>query len=256
MSFNSINTSTKHNIKLDLISKKGLGILKTILLLVAISMIMSAGCAHEVKNPTAINYSELPKMSIPTEEYIIHAGDLLDIKFFYNPELNEQIIVRPDGRISLQLAKEIYVAGLTPAHLTDQLTKTYSTELDNPEITVIVRSFSTQRVYVDGEVNKPGLLELVGATTILQSISMAGGLKDTAKTCEVIIIRRDTENKVATIVVNIEKVLNGVDSKQDIVIKPQDIIFVPKSHIAKINEWVDQYLRKNIPVSFGMGVPI
>ncbi len=60
----------------------------------------------------------------------------MDIKFFYNAELNEQVTVRPDGRISLQLAHEIMAAGLTPAELTDLLTRTYSSELDKPEITV------------------------------------------------------------------------------------------------------------------------
>ena len=86
------------------------------------------------------------------------AGDQLEVKFFYNPELNEQVIVRPDGRISLQLANEIMVAGLTPLELTDLLKKKYSTEISKPEITIIVRTFTSQRVFVDGEVNRAGLV--------------------------------------------------------------------------------------------------
>jgi len=72
-------------------------------------------------------------------------GDQLEIKFFYDTELNEQVIVRPDGRISLQLVHEVMAAGLTPADLTKLLTAKYAAELKKPELTVIVRSFGARR---------------------------------------------------------------------------------------------------------------
>jgi protein involved in polysaccharide export with SLBB domain len=88
--------------------------------------------------------------------YIIQPGDQLDIKFFYNPELNENVTVRPDGLISLQLVDEVHASGLTPAQLDDLLTQKYSRELKKPMVTVIMRSFTMQRVYVGGEVNRQG----------------------------------------------------------------------------------------------------
>ena len=83
------------------------------------------------------------------QEFKIQVGDELDIKFFYNAGLNEQVIVRPDGRISLQLVQEIVAAGLTPAELTNVLVEKYSGELQRPVITVIVRAFGAQIIYVD-----------------------------------------------------------------------------------------------------------
>jgi protein involved in polysaccharide export with SLBB domain len=221
-------------------------------LLLFVLLLLNA-CTPAVKNPFPLDQLTSQASNNPPQEYRIQPGDQLDIKFFYNTELNEQITVRPDGRISLQLVGEIKAAGLTPAQLTDLLTKTYAAELNKPAITVIIRSFSLQRVFVDGEVNKPGLVILVAPTTALQSISQAGGLKDTARTDEVILIRQNADNKYTATMLNLEKALEGSDTKQDILLMPLDIIYVPRSHIANVNVWIDQYIRKNIPVPITVG---
>jgi polysaccharide biosynthesis/export protein len=217
-------------------------------------LLLLSGCSPVVRNPTSITspgiQSTYPSIE---QEYRLQVGDQLDIKFFYNPELNEQATVRPDGRISLQLVHEIMVAGLTPVELTELLTKKYSSELKKPEITVIVRSFGGQKIYVDGEVARPGMLSLVGFTTVLHSISQAGGVKDSARTTEVIVIRRGLDNKPLVIPVNLEKAIDGTDMSQDIVLRAFDIVYVPKSPIANVNQWVDQYIRKNLPVTPGFG---
>jgi protein involved in polysaccharide export with SLBB domain len=151
------------------------------------------------------------------------------------------------------LVQEIKVVGMTPTQLTEKLTKAYSAELDKPSITVIVKTFNTHRVFVDGEVYKAGLVPLIGPMTVLQSISQGGGLKDTARTNEVIVIRRVAENKVASLVVNLDYAIDGTDMGQDILLQPNDIVFVPKSPIANVDVWVDQYIRRLIPVPFGVG---
>ncbi len=184
-------------------------------------------------------------------------GDQLDVKFFYNPELNEQVSIRPDGRISLQLVHEIMAVNLTPQELTDLLTKKYAPDLKKPEIAVIVRSFSAQKIYVDGEVAKAGMFPLIGFMSVLQAISQAGGVKDSARTTEVIVIRRGPDNKRLVIPVILDKAIDGTDMSQDIALRPFDIVFVPKSPIANVNVWVDQYVRKNLPIylSFGYFFP-
>jgi len=211
-------------------------------------ILLLTACAPAVKNPLPLEQLTAQTANTPQEEYLIQRGDQLDVKFFYNTQLNEQVTVRPDGRISLQLVGEIKAAGLTPAQLTDLLTGKYAAELNDPKITVIVRSFNTQRIYVDGEVNTPGMVNLVAPTTVLQSISQAGGLKDSARINEVILIRRGADKKITATQLNLEKALDGSDAKQDAVLLPQDIVYVPKSHIANVNMWVDQYIRKNLPV--------
>ncbi len=212
-----------------------------------------AACVSSASRPSPSSSADVLNPSEPAKEYKLRAGDQMDIKFFYNPELNEQVTVRPDGRISLQLAHEIMAAGLTPAELTDLLTRTYSSELDKPEITVIVRSFSGQMVYVDGEVNKPGMLNMIAPMTVLQSLAQAGGVKDTAKRDEIVIIRRGLDNKPVVLLMNMEKVIDGTEMSQDLTLMPFDIVYVPKSNIANVNIWVDQYIRKNIPMGIGFG---
>ncbi len=209
-------------------------------------VLLLSACAT-VKNPTPL-FPE-PKEPISAREYTIQAGDLLDIKFFYNPELNEQVTVRPDGRIALQLVKEIDAAGKTPVQLTDLLTGKYAPQIKNPEITVLVRSFSTQKVYVDGEVNKAGLVSLAEPMTVLQAVAQAGGFKDTAKRSEVILIRRGMDNKRITMTMDMENAIDGSDRAQDQLLMPYDIVYVPKSNVANVNLWVDQYIRKNLPIT-------
>ncbi len=192
----------------------------------------------------------------PLQEYRIQPGDQLDIKFFYNPELNEQIIVRPDGKISLQLVTELMAAGTTPGQLTEQLKQAYGVELKRPEVAVIVRTFNDQRVYVDGEVLRPGVVTLPGPMTVLQSIAQAGGMKETARYSEVIVIRKNGQEKPTTLVVDLEQAIDGTDLQQDIRLLPHDIVFVPRSRIANVNVWVDQYIRRNVPIPVGLGYGI
>ncbi len=190
-----------------------------------------------------------PAQSRP-QEYQIQVGDQLDIKFFYNPELNEQVIVRPDGRISLQLIPEVLVTGLTPATLTQRLTEQYATELRQPRVTVIVRSFGSQRVFVDGEVGQPGMLPILGPLTVMQAVAEAGGMKDSARATDVIVIRRGAPDKPVTFQVNLKQA--RTDPAQDVELAPFDIVYVPRSRVANVNTWVDQYIRKNIPLPFAI----
>ena len=214
-------------------------------------------CSHAVKGTPSPASAEPQKAPPPAEEYRIQAGDLLDIKFFYNPDLNEQVTVRPDGRISLQLVKTVVAAGLTPEQLTDQLTKAYGAHLKEPEITVIVRSFGAQRVYVDGEVGKPGMIPLAGPTTVLQAISQAGGFLYTGNATDVLVIRRGPENQPLAMMVNLEKVRDGTDLNQDIYLKPFDIVYVPKTAITNANLWIEQYLTRMVPrIGFTAAFPV
>lgn len=196
---------------------------------------------------TAATYTPTAK------EYRIQPGDQLDIKLFYNPELNEQLTVRTDGRITLQLVNDVVAAGLTPSELTAVLTKAYAGDLANPKVAVIVRTSIADRVFVDGEVNRAGLISLVGPMTVLQSIAQAEGMKDTAQPEQVIVLRKAENNKMTVIQVNLRDVLRGADLSQDIVVRPNDIVYVPKSRISNVNKWVDMYIRKNIPFPIGLG---
>ena len=221
--------------------------LKIVCLIVTLTLV--GACSSSVAGRAGMSQPS----SHPAREYRIQPGDLLDVKLFYNPELNEQLTVRSDGRITLQLVNDVVAAGLTPAELTTALTKAYAADLTNPKVAVIVRTSIADKVYVDGEVYRAGLVNLTGPTTVLQSISQAGGMKDTAKTEGIIVLRRAENNKMTAIQVDLKDALRGGDMNQDIVVRPNDIVYVPKSRISNVNKWVDMYIRKNIPFPIGLG---
>lgn len=187
-------------------------------------------------------------------EYVIRNGDDLGIKFFFNPELDEEITVRPDGRISLLLVPEVVAAGRTPSELTQELKSLYARELDSPEISVIVRTFSAHRVYVDGEVGRPGELELSEGLTAMQAIARAQGFTDRARKGQVMIIRRGEGGRPVVSALSVYTARKG--RVPDVTLAPYDIVFVPKTRITSVNKWVEQYIRSNIPISFGFRLDI
>ena len=224
--------------------------------LMTLSALLLTGCASPIAvKPTPVD-SPLVKPASHEQEYRINAGDQLDIKFFYNAELNELVTVRSDGRISLQLVGEIVTAGQTPAQLTAQLKEKYAPVLVRPDVTVIVKASGGQMVFVDGEVNTPGVHVIIGPKTIRQCIAQAGGLRDTARIKEILVIRQRKNQDSLIVAVNLESINSGADFSQDISLYPYDIVYVPRSPIANADLWVKQYIRDLLPMMPGLGFNI
>jgi protein involved in polysaccharide export with SLBB domain len=197
-----------------------------------------------MKNMSSIvqpNETALPAPRL--QPYRIQPGDELDIKFFYNPELNEVVIVRPDGMISLQLVDDVKVADLEPAELDNILTEKYSKELREPVITVIVRTFSRQRVFVGGEVLRPGLITLAPGMDPVQAVMQAGGLRETASPQNAIVIRKGADSRPVPIRFDLNSYMMGNSETAEFQLQPDDVVFVPKSSIAQLNKFVDEVIR-------------
>ena len=210
-------------------------------------LLLTAACAAN-QAPIEL-HGEPQREIIPIElnslpPYIIDVGDGLEIKFFHNPELNETIAVRPDGKISLQLLDDVQAAGLTPSELDTHLTTAYSTELKNPVVSVIVRSFSAQRVYVAGEVNRQGPVDLKPGMTALEAVIKAEGLKETGKPEGAIIIRKGPSNRPYPIPVDLRNALYGNTASWVMPLQPNDVVYVPKTFIAEANKFVNQYIER------------
>jgi polysaccharide biosynthesis/export protein len=215
---------------------------RTLVLFALSFMLYSCGTFSQNARPVGAPGTEAPPVE---SEYRIQWGDKLNIKLFYNPDLNQEVTVRPDGKISLALVHEVDAVGLTPAELTDRLAEGYGKYLQQPEIAVIVSTFAGQKFFVGGEVGASGVKELVGPTTIVQAIALAGGFKESARTNEVVIVRRDEDKHPYLISIDVEKAMKGIDLKQDIYVKPYDMVIVPRSNIADVNLWVTQYITTN-----------
>ncbi len=188
-----------------------------------------------------------PPAGICMDEYLFQVGDQFDVKFFSEGSLDISLIVRPDGRISMPMAEDLLVAGMTPAELDELLTEMYRKKIKDPEITIILNNFSGQKVWIAGSVFDPGPIALAGRMTVLQSIFNAGGPMPTANLDDVLVLRQDHElQETVTYLVDIDKRLNG-ETTTDFVLMPYDVIYVPKTAITEVNEFVQQYISSMMP---------
>ncbi len=207
------------------------------------------GCSSSNKLPLdASTYKENP---LDLEPYQIQIGDSLDIKFLVNPELNEQVTVRPDGRISTIIASDVIAYGRSPEGLRSELIDIYAAHLKNPQLSVIVRSFAPTRVFVLGEVGRTG--EFVSVTpdmTILKAISRAGGLSNSADRDGIIVIRRIPGEEAQVFNVDFDEAAKGRDIKHDITLASSDVVFVPRTGIADAYVYYEQYVKQFISSSF------
>lgn len=188
-----------------------------------------------------------------SNEYLLQVGDIIEIKFYYNSELNERIKVRPDGRISLQLIDEVQAAGVEPSELDRTLTEKYAKILKNAEIAVIVKEFSSQKIYIGGEVKTPGMIPISGKLTSLQAIFQAGGFKNTAELGNVVVLRNQGTSEPLFMTVNLKEDLKTNTRHNDILLKPYDIVFIPKTTIARVNDFVDQYFEELFEINRSFG---
>src|ERR1700761_9135645 len=184
--------------------------------------------------------------------YHIQVGDVLDVRLLLNPELNEEVTVRPDGHISTTAVPDMLAYGRTPADLANSLRSVYSHDLQNPRVSVEVKSFAPTRVYVGGEVNTPGEFITVGPTlTLSQAIARAGGTKLSSDDTSVFVIRRGPGDKPEFLSTKWKAVRQGRDANADIRLAPYDVVYVPKMGIAEVYQFYNQYIGQFANPSFG-----
>ncbi len=182
-------------------------------------------------------------------EVSLAPGDVIDIKFYYAPELNESQPVRPDGAVSLQLVGDVFVQGLNPAELRKKLMDLFAPHLRNPDAAVVVRSLVNRRVFVGGQVNAPGLIEMPGRLTVLEAIMQAGGFHlETAEVCNVVVIRHKDGRRYGC-ALDFGKALEG-EEFLPFSLEPYDIVYVPETTITRVTKWIDQHINQVIPIGF------
>lgn len=158
--------------------------------------------------------------------YLIGAQDVLDISVWKEPDLSRSVPVRPDGKISLPLLNEMQAAGLTPSELTAQIASGLNKFMTNPQVTVIVSQINSQRIYILGEVTRPGAFALLSDMTVLQALSDAGGFTPFANSKKIYVIRMQN-GKQEKLFFNYKEVLNGKRAEQNVDLRAGDTIIVP-----------------------------
>lgn len=196
--------------------------------------------------PKARPVAEAPVLPPSTRPATLRAGDKIELKFFYAPEFNDTQTIRPDGQITAQLIGDVQAAGRTPAELAEALKTAYGDQLKYPNVTVIVRETYQNKIYVAGEVQKPGLLDLPGQMSVMQAVLASGGFNTTFAAAKQVLIIRAVDGKARGYSINLEDALLGGEHT-DFMLQPQDIVYVPRTPITNVDNWVDQYISKIIP---------
>ncbi len=178
----------------------------------------------------------------PQGSYRIHSGDKLSIKFLYQPELNEPVvIVRPDGFINLQMINDLKAAGLTVAELKQAIEAAFGEQLLRPEVSVSLIEFVAPRVFVGGQVQKPGSYELRAAQTVLQAVIVAGGFTRDASRRMVLHARPVGERELKVTLVDLKELLSANSNGQDSILADGDYVFVPDSKLSKFTQVVESF---------------
>lgn len=184
--------------------------------------------------PTASATAAAPRAATPVVpagvvtpiDYVIGPDDVLTIVFWREQDLSSEVAVRPDGKISLPLLNEIQASGLTPEQLRANLTKAADRYVEDPAVTVVVKTINSRKVFITGQVGKPGPYALSAPTTVLQLIATAGGVQEYAKVERIVVMR--TENgRTVSHKFNYKQVSQGKNLQQNIELKPGDTIVVP-----------------------------
>jgi polysaccharide export outer membrane protein len=159
-------------------------------------------------------------------KYVIGPEDELIISVWKEPDISRTVPVRPDGKISLALLNDVQATGRTPMQLGSDIAEKLKSFISEPQVTVIVSKINSQRIFIVGEILRPGAYTLLPSMTALDAISDAGGFSPFAKRTKIFILRKENE-KVTRIPFNYKEALHSRRPEQDVVLKPGDRIVVP-----------------------------
>ena len=170
--------------------------------------------------------------------YTVHPSDTLQLTFPLTPEFNQTVIVQPDGYISLLGVGNLLAMGQTLPELTELLKKTYGKTLRDPVIFVDVKDFEKPYFVVGGQVGHPGKFDWRGEVTVTQAVAIAGGFMDTAKHSQVLLFRRVSDEWAEAKLINVKQMINARNLREDPLLQPGDMLYVPKNAISKIKPFI------------------
>ena len=171
--------------------------------------------------------------------YKLAPGDSFDLNFDLSPEFNQTgVAVQPDGYVTLRGVGDVKVKGLTVPELAQKIRTAYGKILNDPVVSVILKDFEKPYFVADGQVGKPGKYDLRGEVTLTQAVAIAGGFTDAAKHSQVLLFRRVSDHWTEAKIFNLKRMEKTGNLKEDPVLHPGDMLFVPKNTLSKIERYI------------------
>jgi polysaccharide biosynthesis/export protein len=170
--------------------------------------------------------------------YRLSKSDTVEVNFTFSPEFNQNLTVQPDGFVALRGAGTLLAEGLTVVQLQQAITAAYRPVLHDPEITVTLKDFEKPYFLASGEVARPGKYELRGDLTVNEAVAIAGGFTQQARHSQVVLFRRVSTDVAEARLIDLKKMLNSRNLREDFHLQTGDFVFVPQSRISKIRKYV------------------
>jgi polysaccharide biosynthesis/export protein len=180
-----------------------------------------------------------PKLRTRNPRYRIQPDDILELAFRYTPEFDQEVTVQPDGYVQLKgVSTDVHIQGQTVPEVIETLKRAYAGILHDPVVSVVLRDFEKPYFIAGGQIGKPGKYDLRGPTSATQAVAIAGGFVDFAKSKQVLLFRRYNDDTVEVKVLNLKRVLKNKDVREDLMLEPGDMLYVPKSPMAAIDRFL------------------
>jgi polysaccharide export outer membrane protein len=196
---------------------------------VCVAMLCTASVAVPGAQVLKAGPANATATGIPAEpalpKFVIGVGDVLSLTFWREERLSREVLVRPDGKISVPLLNDVQAAGYTPEELGGALAAAAAKYITEPDVTVIVKEIHSRRVFVVGQVVTPGAVPLTSGMTVLQVLAMVGGVHEYADQKHIAIIRME-QGREKRFRFNYDEVVKGHNVKQNILLQPDDTIVV------------------------------
>jgi polysaccharide export outer membrane protein len=214
----------------------------------ALALALIAGSAGAGRPPAPFANIPYATWSNDEPQYRLYPGDDVDVTIPSAPELNKTVTVQPDGRITLPLIAPQMAAGRSAEDLDRELSAAYASQLLRPEVTVSVKA-QPLKVFVGGEVGKPGVYDMPGDIDALRAIIEAGGFTDAGKRSKVIIIRRSHDGTPMMRTVDLDRAFKPGTGADLVPLRRFDIVYVPKTGLAEVATFMSQ-LKNALPIQF------
>jgi len=196
----------------------------------------------KIEAEKAVPEAALNEAQAEEKEYFVDIGDVLDISLWQIPDLSRpEVIVRPDGKISFPLIGDIKAEGSTLTQLDNVITEKLKTYVNDPEVSIMLRRFGEQanKVVALGEILSPGIYKFSTVPTIAEVVASAGGYTKYAVLNSIMIIRGDIKAKPEVLRINFAQVLKTGNLSENISLKPNDIVYVPRSFVGNLNTFLE-----------------
>lgn len=179
-----------------------------------------------------------PMLQQRNERYRLRKGDSFDLDFALSPEFNQNVVVQPDGYVTLKSAGSFYVEGQTLPQLSDTIKDAYAKILHDPVISVSPKEFERPYFIAAGQVQRPGKYDLRSSLTVSQGVAIAGGFNDRAKHSQVVLYHPLPTGGYDAKLLDVKKLMAKRDLSEDLVLQPGDMVFVPQNKMSKIRPFL------------------